>query len=395
MLNKEQIFFLSMLADYANGRKTVSADVDLNKVQQIAKRQQLETLFFYQCWELFENPEEKESALSKLRAALFLSTTRASYIQKIVEAFTKENVVCSLVKGHELEKLYEPNYVRTMSDTDIMIHSADRQQVDRILQELNFVCHHDVGDEWHYRKKHIFIEVHTSMVHAHKGNEKNVQYFNDLWNYGKVENGYHKLDWNFHFCYLIQHISGHFVMTGIGFRQFLDLAVVVQKVHLDWSVIERELTKLGLWEFALTCMAFCYRWFDVKFPVMREFVDDDLFMASTEKMFSDGVFGHDNAQNKDVSRMVEKGYYGGKSMHLSKLAIKCGVIFPRYASLKDEHYCSFLKGRPYLLPVAWIWRFIYKIFVGKRMKNGIQALNVSSEDAQVRQRLSYLKQWGL
>ena len=396
MQNTEQTYFLKILSDYVHGRKTVLGDdVQMEYVQAIAKSQQLETLFFHQCADGFTRQEEKEMARKKISAALYAYVRRDACVEEIKKAFNEENIQFSLVKGYEIQKLFQPSYVRTMSDTDIIIHGEDREKSHEILTRIGFVCSHDIGHEWHYTKGSVFMEVHESMVHEHEGNEKNVQYFNNLWNHGSRETDYHKLDWNFHFCYLIQHISGHFVMTGIGFRQFLDLVVVIQNIELDWQIIQRELTSLGLWEFALTCLAFCQRWFDVTLPVAGKAIDDDLYEASTQKLFADGVFGRQNKENKELASTLAESHYAGKSVRMSKFSRKWKQLFPAYGVLKEVPCCAFLEGRPYLLPVAWIWRFIYKVFVEKRTKYALEVLQASADDGQVKKRMDYLKQWGL
>ena len=68
-------------------------------------------------------------------------------------------------------------------------------------------------------------------------------------------------------------------------------------------------------------------------------------------------------------------------------------IFPSYQIMLDQEFYPYLDGRPYLLPFAWIHRFIRGIHYSNRAKYKM-SLYFSPKD-EIEKRDDYLKRWGL
>ena len=391
ILLSSQAYFIRVLADYVNGRKTEQPPEDSKQLHSIARSQQLQSICYAQCRSFLPSQWEEEFA-----AILHRSVNRKFLSQKIAEALNAEKIPFAFVKGHEIEKLYTPVAMRTMGDTDIIIHPQDRQRAHSVMTDLGFQCAEMGESEWIYRQNGLCFEVHDCMLHPHKGNEQLVRFFNNLWSYGLERDGAFHLDWNFHFCYLIQHISGHVIMTGIGFRQFLDIVMVVKKVELNWDWIRNQLEKLGLKDFADICYALCERWFDFRFPFETPPLEEDFFQEATEKMFHDGVFGQENPGNKKLAGLVERQIYGGeKSTTGSKLSLLVEKLFPPYPTMRRLPYCQFLEGRRALLPIAWLWRWIYLLFVKRKGISEVKEQAQAMDTGLAKERVAYLRKWGL
>ena len=93
-------------------------------------------------------------------------------------------------------------------------------------------------------------------------------------------------------------------------------------------------------------------------PISVPEIDDEMLEQSTEYIFSNGVFGFNN-ENHQI-------YATGKRLSLSKLPwplrkaeMIAKKVFIPYKRAKDLPYCSFVHGRRYLLPAAWIYRIYY------------------------------------
>lgn len=72
-----------------------------------------------------------------------------------------------------------------------------------------------------------------------------------------------------------------------------------------------------------------------------------------------------------------------------------GRIFPSYRNIRYVSHYSFVNGRPYLLPVVWIYRPIRSLLKGKG-SNGVKLFSsaINSDDA-MSSREAMLKKWGL
>ncbi len=364
-MNIEQQFFLRVLSDYLNNRESTAENIDWRVLLEYSKQQQLQGIIYYQCNNFISDNHVKES----LKEAFYVS--KYSYMQRLIilngltDQLYKNYIEFSIVKGYEVAKLFKNPFLRTMGDTDIIIHSKDREIVHNIMIKNGFSCYKNVGDEWYYDKNGFLFEVHDSMIHPHDGNEYLLEYFNNLWAHGRVADKYFKLDWNFHFCYLIQHLSGHLLFTGVGLRQFIDIVVVTQNIELDWLLIEKELSTLGLWEFTRICLGFCHKWFNVAFPIDVADVDKMFFDTVTDKIFKDGVFGQYNQENKVIAPYVDSLVYKDRSILVSRLLKIKRQLFPSYEVMKEKPYVKFLKHNKFLLPLGWLFRGVYLLFSNK------------------------------
>ena len=60
--------------------------------------------------------------------------------------------------------------------------------------------------------------------------------------------------------------------TGVGFRQFLDLAVAARRCELDTDWLTKALAEQNLLVFAQTCSALLERWFGAPLPLWPVFM---------------------------------------------------------------------------------------------------------------------------
>ena len=81
------------------------------------------------------------------------------------------------------------------------------------------------------------------------------------------------------------------IIKGVGFRQFMDAAVLASQPEINWKQAELWLKELHLVKFSQICFAFCRRWFDIKIPAGKLELSDDFYNEFTETMLAGGVFG--------------------------------------------------------------------------------------------------------
>lgn len=195
--------------------------------------------------------------------------------------------------------------------------------------------------------------------------------------------------------FLILHLRKHFMNSGIGFRQFMDIAVLTSHgPDFNWKWIKEELEKLGLWSFTERVFALNEYWFDIPSPVAISSFPESFLSSATELILKNGVFGFDNDDNKGVASVNKARGDGYSKVAMIRRAI--GGFFPSYSTVVKVPHYAYIKGKPWLLPFVWIHRYIRSIVnkrVGQNMKS--VATNSFPEREKIEQREAIYKQWGL
>lgn len=383
-MTKEQKYILQVIADHLQRQYTAPPNVDLDwaTVQRYAHNHQIEGVLYHQCKEFIPNAKKWQAAYF---STVFYYTNRIQFMSQLKEIL---QIPWFAIKGSSVAAFYPIPMLRTMGDTDIVVHTEDRENAHNAMMALGFRNDSKFTDrEWVYYKNNMEFEIHDHLVYSETINQTvHERFFNDYWKY--VKNG--ELDWNFHFLFLVLHLRKHLMNSGVGFRQFMDLAVLVlYNKELDWKWIKEELEKLNLLDFSKVSFAFIEKWFGVKAPFGVEPLNKEFYESATAKIFEDGIFGFDNDENKDATAVNEAR--AGKNKYT--MAIR--KVFPAYKTLITIPHYSFLCGKPYLLPVVWFYRILRGI-MRKRTGAAIRNVKKSFADSDVIEARSYmLEQWGL
>lgn len=396
-MTAEQQFILQLLSDFAHKRDTVCpAELDWGAVLRYADSHQIEGILFKQCKK--QIPREHPAFLQlngRYANNLFYYANRLALEEEIQDAFRRSGIGYFFMKGSAVAAFYPVPALRTMGDSDIVVHSADKEKAHELLLSMDYRNATKLDHEWAYYKEQMEFELHDNLLYERSlGDDELEAYFNDCWKHVRQEDGKSRLEWNFHFLFLLVHLRKHILTSGAGFRQFLDLAVLtLYNPALDWRWIEAELTKLGLLKFAQTVLTVCERWFQVPVPIACPEQSEAFFEEMTLKIFENGVFGFDNAENNTNNVVNEIRVSNRTKSTMLRRAL--GFILPSYAQMKKSEQYGFLRGRPYLLPIAWLYRLLYG-FVHRKQEKVTRRLKGSfiSEEA-LAKRKKTLEQWGL
>jgi len=127
-------------------------------------------------------------------------------------------------------------------------------------------------------------------------------------------------------------------------------------------------------------------------PLAGEEQDEEFYRTVTEKTFKDGIFGLDNRENRRASAAKEikrsGSYYPGA---FKRVVHK---LFPPYDDMQLVPWYSFLDGRSWLLPAAWVYRWFYCLIKKGRHSWALLA-EPFTKKREVSDRESYLEKWGL
>lgn len=237
MLNKESSYLLQIINDFLHVRKTEAvSDCFWDYLVLLAGKHQLLPILFYQCKELMP-----KSCFLEAKNVYYQQIQRSALMDRSINRFKEllNGIDVCFIKGVQIRNYYPVPSLRTMSDIDVLVREDDLEKVIEIFVKSGAKA----GNE-----KNSFVldgftfEFHENPIHSHIEHEAYRLYFDNVWDH--ISSGI--LDWNVHFVYLVVHLKNHLVGEGVGLRQFVDIAVIVQRVDLDWDKIKRELKKLKL-----------------------------------------------------------------------------------------------------------------------------------------------------
>ena len=75
-------------------------------------------------------------------------------------------------------------------------------------------------------------------------------------------------------------------------------------------------------------------------------------------MFNDGMFGLENEQN-EAAHAAKEIKRSKDSYWISAAKLTIHRLFPPYRDMQLVPWYSFVDGRPWLLPFAWVYRWFY------------------------------------
>lgn len=390
MLSKEDLFYIQILKDFIHKNKTeLKEDIDFLKILEYARIQNTNGIVFYQCKDIM--PKEYLSGISTLYAAeIYAYGTQISLTNQITEKFKENNIDYFVFKGPIVSSYYPVASLRTMGDSDIMVHENDLDRACQIMIDLGYK-QEESDKEKAFFKNGKEVEIHTHMLYPSKNRGIEEMYLCDkCWDYVKDNT----LDETFHFTYLLLHIRKHLFGIGVGIRPFLDLAVIMNKTNINFEFIDKEFEKLNLTQFKNVVLSMISKWFDVGEVTTNLTVD--FFEEETKKILKNGSHGHANKENKTNKTFM---MISGKENQINiknRLRYLKEIFFPNYTSMLKMKNYKFLRNKKYLLPIAWLYRFILSLINNKAikvLKNSFNSIFLSNKKMNAKQKSR--DNWGL
>ena len=404
-MTPEETYFLNCLSSCCTGAQTDPPPerLDLEELFRIAEEQSLGGIVFDQMQKWLGYRIGGGGFQKEVIRDAYYSVNREMLLKEIAGAFGRAGISFLCMKGALLREYYPVPELREMGDLDLVIHPEDRQKSDRIMTEelgyRRFVDNHAV---WTYYLNTFEVEIHDHMFYEHLANRFDYRsYFDHVWEHVQRAPvfGIQALNLlvpeeEFHFLYLMAHTAKHVINNGSGFRAYLDMILLSRRIASEmWDRIVQELEMMELLDFTMTCSALCEQWFGVGLPVSHAALDSVFLEEVTRKTFHDGIFGLENRENeganaaKEIKRADRKYWRTAARLTLMKL-------FPPYEDMQLIPWYSFVDGRPYLLPAAWIYRWFYCLF-----HKFPQAIRMLAEPfvrkGKIEEREDLIRSWGL
>ncbi|AWI06379.1 nucleotidyltransferase domain-containing protein [Clostridium drakei] len=379
-MNNDQQCLACLLTASIHGEKINNAEVDninWNIVFKMAKEHDVFAFLYPIIKSMQDNFNHEDEIVLKWKK----NTILASIIQKqninkmtsVLRALNEAEIQVIGLKGLVLRELYPVKELRTMSDSDILVHFEDVEKVEKILLNLGyFEYSRDSKHILFSHKRFLPIELHWKLI--------DTLYFK---NADYIERSIWENTENVNICsatvlvpslenqilYLCLHMAVHFVYSGFGLRQLCDLVILVetQRHKVNWNSFYEQVKKCKIENFVIAIFEVCKRLFHMVVPnelYNREVENNEYIDMIIDSVFIGGVYG--GIYGKVILSAVDDKLLSycesDRQSHSFMGKFKCivGFFFPRADKLSKRY--SYVKKHPMFIPLAWLHRLIYGIF---------------------------------
>ncbi len=286
----------------------------------------------------------------KMVETIAVTSRQYNEFLKMSSILMDNGIKAIILKGGFVRQLYPVPELRTMGDFDVLVKKTDLGNIANIFKDNCYEINKAVfGIEAKNKKSfwEIFYVLEEEFVVEP---EKHTKEIYD--NFRVVDNVFVPKPTLF-LSHMIIHTGKHYVEKGAGIRNLLDIALFISKykkeidfVYLEEVCEEQNYSKI--YRYILNALV---EWFELDLSFVDfKAINTDLFMEYT---LLNGIFGkHGNVLLRQMSLDERENSHG-----LGRL------LFPPVSTLKDRY--KYLRKFPLLLPIAWIQRVLFGVFVKK------------------------------
>ena len=227
--------------------RTVISRIDLEKAYSIAKRHTLSAIVAVALQSAGIKDKRNTEIIGRAirKSALFSDAWK-----QIVSKLEKEGIWYLPLKGMVIKELYSSNWMRQMSDYDILIDPNRCADVRKIMESLGFTTEEfGAGSHDVYQKAPVLnFEMHETLF-SKTFDEKIHDYYHNIKDHMVKDEGngygYHLSPEDF-YVYMIAHEYKHYVLGGTGLRSLVDTYVYLKNMDFNLSYARQELAKMGI-----------------------------------------------------------------------------------------------------------------------------------------------------
>ena len=300
-------------------------------------------------WDIIKDEKIKRRLTDCYYQTVAENFKKIAVFEIMSQKLSENNIPHMPVKGWYLRTLYPVSELRTFGDIDILIRKQDREKVDKIFIQNGYKVKENWEPTYSYYNDLSRCEVHTELMDSDLGKgEQVISFFSDALETAEKDTCERlSPQKDIHFIYLFCHLAKHLYKGGAGLRMYLDIALFIKANSdaLNFEKIYEDFKKLHLEQFFKTVTLACCEWFQIELP----FEINDIKPNSTEilKKYTFGADLFGKARDKSVIS-IRNNEYGSKVGALRE------TLFPSTQKIEERY--KFIKGRKYLLPVAWVAR---------------------------------------
>ncbi len=344
-MGNEEVLLIGSLAAAVTGKSFAMPDtVDWQAFMQLCNVHGVAPLVYdgmQKAGLLAAMPDDvTQKYLRAYHRAVFWDSQFAYVKDQLSRALIDSAIPHIFLKGASLKYDYPIPALRTMSDLDVLVHTADYPALAKIAEALGGVAGHSDGNHRNYQfPGGVTVEFHPNLLHH---NTPVGTQINPGWQYAAAPqpNQSGALTQEGFYLNTLCHLANHFVMGGVGVRFVLDVWINrnLRKPAYDKAFVEAELTRFGLLEFARNIEQLAEAWFGDQpmTPLLAELGEYILTSGS-----------HGNSERAMLNAVT-----------LSPGQSRMSALLKRafYSRQELEDRFPWCKGKPLLLPAAWCTR---------------------------------------
>lgn len=356
-MDKESQYLLHLLGAYLRKEEPLpDPEVDWRSLAELAYTHNLVGILGYMvclypiCYEPKITVELRQLYLTTLMEY----ANRGVLAEEFSQSLADSGIDHILMKGIVLREFFPVPELRTYGDVDLVIRREDRRKSHGLMEQLGFQTKTDWEPVYSYRKDSEYYELHTELLETDVSDKADCRaYFQDAWSH-VVPVGPHRFQFEpeYHFLYLLTHLAKHVTGSGAGIRMYLDIAAYILHFgeNLDWSMIARELESLQLDAFANVVFTMVQNCFGIASPIVPKPVAAEVLDTFVELTMKGGIYGK-NAQDSATVALREES-----EGRVSRTRTIVKRLFPSAKTIQSRY--TYLQNNPWLLPAAWIHRFV-------------------------------------
>ena len=323
-------------------------------------------------------PEKYQTVLAqKYFTAIYREAQLEHTKNRLSEKMLAAKIPHIFLKGICLKNDYPVPSLRTMCDIDALVHAEDFEALDTVARELGAESEHGDGNHRNYSFPNgVNLEFHPNLVHHDSPVCAGI---NPGWQYAKEDpaTGAWEMTEEGFYLNTLCHLADHFASGGVGVRFVLDVWVCrnLRKAQPDRAFVEAELKRLGLLDFAVNIENLADSWFGngEMTPVLEELAEYILTSRS-----------HGHSERAMLNAVAISG---------SQSAAIMKKTFHSRAEMEDRF--PWVKGKPWLLPVAWCVRAFKAVTKrGRLVTKWIKGTGNIEKD-EIRRQREMLKRFGI
>ncbi len=300
-------------------------------------------------WNIIKSEKIKQKLTDCYYQTVAENFKKVATFEVISQRLSENSIPHMPVKGWYLRNLYPVPELRTFGDIDILIHKQDREKSDKLFIENGYKVKENWEPTYTYNNDIVMCEVHTELMDSDLGKgEQVITFFSDALETAEMDKGQRlSPQKETHLIYLICHLAKHLYKGGAGIRMYMDIALFIKEYSdtLDFEKICSDFKKMKLERFFKTVTLACCEWFKIELPFEINDVDLNSIEDLKNYTFDADLFG----KTRDKSVISIRN-----NEDTSKSSVLKDTLFPNAEKIEERY--KFVKGRKYLLPVAWVAR---------------------------------------
>lgn len=351
----EKTFLTELLKSFVHGEKlNYETEPDWAELMRLASIHSVTGILGYM---VMKSPCEKSAPIADTMRKLYFGSIsvflrKTENARRLMKKLDDAGIDHMPFKGFTVRDWYPVPELRSFGDVDMLIRPQDREKSHALMQELGYSVKNDWEPVYSYYSESELYEIHTRMMEIDISDKADYQgFFAKAWE-NAVNVGGHRFELKpeFHFLYLLTHIAKHIRGSGAGIRMYMDLALFIKQLgdEADWACIESWLEELKLRDFANLALTLTEKCFAVKSPIALRDIAPETLEDFLDYTLDGGVFGF---FGRDSGLIALKN-----AEDKSRAAVLASRLFPSASSIEARY--TYLQGRHWLLPAAWVHRFV-------------------------------------